>query len=177
MGSKTNQNKPKSTFKTCNPNELACKVPAHFIFTNLHHKDALMNSSQPSTCPCGSHAAYSQCCGLLHTGAKAKNAEQLMRSRYSAYVLEMQPYLLATWHESSRPSSIFDAPTSTQKTHWLGLAIKNAYPSSTQPATQSHVEFIARYKIGGGGAQRLHEVSRFILEENQWFYVDGEFPA
>lgn len=57
-------------------------------------------------CPCGSGARYAQCCGPLHDGAMASCAEALMRSRYSAYVLALEPYLLATWHADQRPHSL-----------------------------------------------------------------------
>ncbi len=54
-------------------------------------------------CPCGRPLAYAACCGLLHAGSPAPDAESLMRSRFSAYVLGLEDYLLATWHTSTRP--------------------------------------------------------------------------
>ncbi|MFX8410434.1 YchJ family metal-binding protein, partial [Acinetobacter baumannii] len=48
-------------------------------------------------CPCGSRLLLSECCGRLHAGARAPSAETHMRSRYSAYVLGLEDYLLATW--------------------------------------------------------------------------------
>jgi SEC-C motif-containing protein len=56
-------------------------------------------------CPCG-HTSYARCCGPLHEGGIASSAEALMRSRYSAYVLKREDYLLATWHPSTRPASL-----------------------------------------------------------------------
>ena len=56
---------------------------------------------------------------------------------------------------------------------WLGLAVKKAWNDSDDEA---HVEFVARYKVGGSKAERLHEVSRFVREDGRWFYVDGVFP-
>ena len=94
-----------------------------------------------------------------------------MRSRYSAYVLALEPYLLATWHPSTRPESL-DLDDGTQ-TRWLGLDIRKH--QSTGPDT-ALVEFVARYKIAGR-AHRLHESSRFVREQGHWFYLDGEFPS
>lgn len=89
-----------------------------------------------------------------------------MRSRYSAFVAHDEPYLLATWHASTRPASVsFD---SSQK--WLGLKIVDARVTGVDTA---EVEFIARYRIGGGSAARLHERSRFVREGGRWFYIDG----
>ena len=91
-----------------------------------------------------------------------------MRSRYSAFVMSKADYLLATWHTSTRPSSI--SFNSQQK--WLGLRIVAARESAEHSA---EVEFIARYRVGGGSAARLHERSRFVREAGRWFYVDGDF--
>ena len=93
-----------------------------------------------------------------------------MRSRYSAYLLKLEEFMLATWHPSTRPAALDLAADSTK---WLGLEIKNHISESEDHAT---VEFVARYKVGGR-AGRLHEVSRFVREQGLWFYVDGEFPA
>src|SRR5579859_5003628 len=57
-------------------------------------------------CPCGSGRPYPQCCGPLHTGGAAPDAQSLMRSRYCAFVLCDERYLLATWHPSTRPGSV-----------------------------------------------------------------------
>ena len=122
-------------------------------------------------CPCGLGRAYASCCGRLHAGMPAADAEALMRSRYSAYVLGLADYLLRSWHSSTRPVDFgFDENAATRP-RWLGLEIRQhreTGPDSTE------VEFVARYRIGGGSAVRLHERSRFTREAGQWFYLDGE---
>lgn len=122
----------------------------------------------PVPCPCGSGLGYTACCQLLHQGLAAPHAEALMRSRYSAYVLGLAPYLLSTWHPSSRPEAL--VLDETPAPHWLGLTLKRHQQQSDTTAT---VEFIARYRIQGK-AHRLHETSRFIFENNRWYYVDGD---
>jgi len=108
------------------------------------------------------------CCGRLHAGAPAPDAETLMRSRYSAYVLGLEDYLLATWHPATRPVALeLDA---TPRPQWLGLAVKSHTPLDAIHAT---VEFVARYKLNGR-AFRLHETSRFEQVDGRWLYVDGE---
>jgi SEC-C motif-containing protein len=92
-----------------------------------------------------------------------------MRSRYSAYVLNLEGYLLATWHPGTRPAALDIAANDTR---WMALEVRRHCLDSEQHAT---VEFVARYKTGGR-ARRLHEVSRFVREDGRWFYVDGEFP-
>ncbi|MDX9706380.1 MAG: YchJ family metal-binding protein [Azospira sp.] len=118
-------------------------------------------------CPCGGGHSLATCCGRWHVGTPAPTAEALMRSRYSAYVLGLSDYLLATWHASTRPDSLDMVPT-----HWLGLAVKRHERTGADTAI---VEFVARYREGGRG-HRLHERSRFVHEGGRWFYVDGEFP-
>ena len=116
-------------------------------------------------CPCGLPKDYADCCGVYHGGVAAPTAEALMRSRYSAYALGLEAYVLATWHASARPP---DA-SPDRGIRWLGLTIKHHEASDDS----AFVEFVARYKIGGR-AQRLHEVSRFVREDGRWYYVDGQ---
>ena len=120
-------------------------------------------------CPCGSGRPYPKCCGLLHDASSlGVSAETVMRSRYSAYVLKLSDYLLASWHPSTRPGSLDLAEDDGTK--WLGLEIKRSQQQDENHAT---VEFVARYRIAGRG-HRLHELSRFVREDGRWFYVDGD---
>jgi len=131
-----------------------------------------VGSLKPSdTCPCGSGKPYATCCGPLHAGDKpAPSAEALMRSRYAAYVLKLEDYLLATWHASTRPSEL-DLAADDSK--WLGLEVR---AHQQQDETHATVDFVARYRIAGRG-HRLHELSRFVREDGRWYYVDGEFSG
>lgn len=119
-------------------------------------------------CPCGLPQAYAPCCGRYVDGAlPAPTAEALMRSRYSAYVRDQRPYLLATWHPRTRPAAL---PPPEPGLRWLGLDIKARGQVDEQHAW---VEFVARSKLGGR-AHRLHETSRFEQVDGRWFYVDGD---
>lgn len=95
------------------------------------------------------------------------DAEALMRSRYSAYVLGLTDYLLATWHPRTRPDLLEPAPPALR---WLGLEVRHC---AVLDHGHAEVEFIARSKLGGR-AHRLHEVSRFERENGRWYYVDGK---
>ncbi|HQT00552.1 MAG: hypothetical protein B7Y26_09020 [Hydrogenophilales bacterium 16-64-46] len=119
-------------------------------------------------CPCGSGAGLVHCCGRYHAGEAAPDAERLMRSRYSAYVLGQEAYLLATWHPATRPRTL--DLNATPRTQWLGLTVKS---HAEQDADHATVEFVARYKRNGR-AFRLHETSRFFRIEGRWVYVDGD---
>jgi SEC-C motif domain protein len=123
----------------------------------------------PQPCPCGLPRGYANCCGRWHAGPlhlQASDAETLMRSRYSAYVLELADYLTATRHPSRR---------STEPLHfepglrWLGLEVKR---HTVIDADHAQVAFVARSKLGGR-AHRLVETSRFVREAGRWYYLDG----
>jgi SEC-C motif-containing protein len=119
-------------------------------------------------CPCGAGQPYVDCCGAWHAGlaegVHAPTPEALMRSRYSAYVLGLIDYLLATWHPSTAPGELELPPLK-----WLGLELRHAQATGDAGV----VEFVARCR-DGGQAQRLHETSRFVREEGRWYYIDGQ---
>ena len=124
-------------------------------------------------CPCGRRDARGrplllpQCCGPILDGAPAPTAEHLMRSRYSAFVLGHVPYLLASWHASTRPAEL-----DLQDGKWLGLEVRRHVQTGPDAA---EVEFVARHRVGGR-AVRLHEHSRFVRESGHWYYLDGRHP-
>lgn len=123
-----------------------------------------------AACPCGSARALADCCGRYHAGLPAPDAESLMRSRYSAYVLGLEAYLRATWHPDTRPAAL--DLNETPRPQWLGLTVKAHVPLD---ATRATVAFVARYKLNGR-AFKLHETSRFENLDGRWLYVDGETP-
>ena len=138
--------------------------------------------SAPQPCPCG-HSdgtgrqarplAYADCCGRWHLdplALQAPDAESLMRSRYSAFVLDLRDYLLATWHPTHRPATL---EPSEPGLRWLGLTVKR---HTVVDAQHAEVEFVALSKLGGR-AHRLHEISRFERDEHgRWLYLDGQHP-
>jgi SEC-C motif-containing protein len=112
---------------------------------------------------------YADCCGrMIEGGGLPATAETLMRSRYTAYALGNAPYLLSTWHASMRPVSLnLDEQPAPQ---WIGLKVLwHEQPNDNQAV----VAFVARYKINGR-AFKLRETSRFVKEDGQWFYLDGD---
>jgi SEC-C motif domain protein len=122
-------------------------------------------------CYCESGKTYDNCCGLYHAGQIALTAEALMRSRYSAYVLRLEAYLLATWHPDTRPARL-DLTDSDRYMVWLGLSVKSSQKISE---TEAKVRFVACYKDleNAGKAERLEEHSVFYRIKNQWFYYQA----
>ena len=119
-------------------------------------------------CPCGSDQPYAACCQRWHLGLEegvhAPTPEALMRSRYSAYVVGLIDYLLATWHPSTAPGELELSPVK-----WLGLEVRR-----TEAAGDAGiVEFVALCRVNGR-AQRMHETSRFVRQDGRWSYIDGQ---
>lgn len=119
-------------------------------------------------CPCGSGFTLDQCCAPLHTGRrKAVTAEQLMRSRYSAYVLAEVDYLIATHPDAAgtlaaRRRELRD---SCRRTRWHGLTVLAAKAGRLDDLEGS-VCFEAVFSAGG---------ERHVLRENSLFRRrDGE---
>jgi SEC-C motif-containing protein len=119
-------------------------------------------------CPCLSGEVYGACCGRYHSGARtAPTAEVLMRSRYSAFALGLERYLLNSWHPSTRPDSV----DLDDETRWMRLDIEDVRRGGPTDS-EGVVRFTAIYRDADGG-HRLTETSRFVRESGVWFYVDG----
>ena len=127
------------------------------------------NPATQRSCFCLSGEAYAQCCGRFHSGqSDAATAEQLMRSRYSAFVLLDAGYLLRTWHPDTAPSELELDPAM----EWRRLDILST--SGGGPFdTEGTVEFKAYYRHGSERGA-LHENSRFVRDNGRWLYVDGD---
>jgi SEC-C motif-containing protein len=115
-------------------------------------------------CPCGSGREYSDCCLPLHQGQAAADPESLMRSRYTAFVLELEDYLLASWHPSTRPTDL-DLQNSPK---WARLEVV----SSHTEGARGQVHFRAYYR-SNQGMQVMEEKSEFSKEGGHWFYLKG----
>jgi SEC-C motif domain protein len=120
-------------------------------------------------CPCGSGRPYTDCCGpfiFIAGAAVPATAEQLMRSRYTAYAQGNTDWLRQTWHPATRPVSL----DLGEPVRWIGLKIVSAGCGGLQD-DRGTVEFVARYK-SDGRAHRIHERSRFERCDERWYYVD-----
>jgi SEC-C motif-containing protein len=119
-------------------------------------------------CPCLSGEQYGECCGRFHAGdAEAPTAEQLMRSRYSAFVVLDADYLLRTWHPDTRPPELELEPAM----QWRRLDIVSTSRGGPLD-TEGTVEFMARFRQAGGHGVH-HETSRFVREDRRWYYLDA----
>lgn len=127
----------------------------------------ILNTKQE--CVCGANLTYENCCEPFHKAKQfAPTAETLMRSRYSAYVLQNSTYLLSTWYKNTRPKQL---DFSQEKLNWQKLEILHTKKGGIKD-DKGKVEFNAFY-IQDGQTQVMHEISRFRKIGGRWFYVDG----
>lgn len=125
-------------------------------------------------CPCGSDKNYSSCCGLFHSGkAQAATAEELMRSRYSAFVKNDMTYLQQTTDPQTLGSIDEDANREwAERAQFKKLEILSA----EEKGTKGVVEFKAFYAIEGEDYVH-HEVSTFRKQAGEWFFKSGKIKA
>lgn len=123
-----------------------------------------------ASCPCGSGRPYDECCGTLHRGERvAATAEELMRSRYSAFARGDEGYLIRTWHPSTRPESLSLDPGH----RWTGLTLTAT--TGGGPGEDTGTVTYGASSIGvDGAAHEMREHARFERRGGRWTYVDGD---
>jgi SEC-C motif-containing protein len=124
-------------------------------------------------CPCGSTALFAHCCKIFILPEKVpfhpKTAEQLMRSRFSAYVTKHGQYIYDTYAQTSKANqSLSDIQQWADESIWLALEVHQS--------NKDTVEFSAYY-IVDNTLCCLTEKSNFVLEQGLWRYQDGEISA
>jgi SEC-C motif-containing protein len=125
-------------------------------------------------CFCGAFINYQLCCGrFIDNKETPTTAEELMRSRYSAYVQTKIGYIQQTMTGPAacgfNPQEAFNWAKTLE---WLGLEVIRSFQKENK--NQAFVEFVATYKKTDGSKQQLHELSEFKLIEKRWFYYDGK---
>ncbi len=125
------------------------------------------------TCYCNSGKTYSDCCEPLLEGKRnAATAEELMRSRYCAFVTANINYLLNTHHKETRPTKERKSILKWAKSvKWLRLEVISTKKGASLDV-EGYVEFKAFYE-DGGKMECIHENSHFVKENGIWFYKTG----
>lgn len=124
-------------------------------------------------CPCCSQQTYDNCCRPIHINAKnARLPEQLMRARYCAHILNNTAFVIETYHSSCHAEQDAQAIEESVHSEWVKLEVLDA---PVPKAEEGFVEFKA-YFMEEGQQYCLHERSRFVMEDQQWRYIDGIMP-
>lgn len=130
-----------------------------------------MSNPKTNTCPCGLYASYEECCAKAHQSlANVNTAEQLMRSRYTAFTKADGDYLMKSHHSTTRPLSKKKSIVKWAKSvTWIGLKILNKTQGEKNDI-EGTVEFKAFYQ-DRKGIQFIHENSKFVKEDGAWMYL------
>lgn len=122
-------------------------------------------------CPCGKNKLYKDCCGIIHNNVRlAKTPEDLMRSRYTAFVMADIEFLMQSWHSKTKDSSFKSKKnlfTWSKSVTWVKLDVLN---SSMKTPYTGEVEFKAFF-YENGSLEYIHENSLFTIENKHWVYV------
>ncbi len=129
-------------------------------------------------CPCGSGKTFGECCQpVIEKKRVAANAEELMRSRFTAHVIRDYKHLHLSDLETAKKPYV-EETGETQDVTWTRLTINAHEPGAT--ADKAFVDFSAYYQTDGG-EQALHEKSEFVKKDGAWFYTravrTGPAPA
>lgn len=121
-------------------------------------------------CPCCSGKSYEECCKPFHTNEKfPQTAQELMRSRFSAFAIPNGEYLMETTLPSKRKlHNKEDLQEWGEINEWTKLEI-------VKTSGKNLVEFKAFYTDENGTSQIHHEISLFEKLNNRWYYVSGKF--
>ncbi len=122
-------------------------------------------------CYCGSAREYADCCEIAHNDISAvKTAEQLMRSRYTAFVMGNGNYLIRSHHSTTRPSKDKNAIVNWAKSvNWIRLEVIDRSKGGVKDS-EGTVTFNA-YFFENGKVELIHEKSAFVKEKEQWMYL------
>ncbi|MEJ6791651.1 MAG: YchJ family metal-binding protein [Lacinutrix sp.] len=122
-------------------------------------------------CYCGNNKTFKACCEVFHlNNGKTETAQQLMRSRYSAFVLANGDYLMQTHHSSTRPITEKKAIVKWAKSvEWIKLEIIET-TNGLEKNNEGTVTFNA-YFYEEGNIEVIHEKSAFIKENGKWYYL------
>jgi len=131
--------------------------------------------NENDSCPCGTGNLYIECCKPFHEGRACSSAEQVMRSRYSAYVLQLSDYIITTTH---RKNDSYDTDFSRWEKSILSFCSNATFEKlevlqNSGGEKMAWVTFTAHIHIDNKNAT-FTERSRFEKVNDRWLYLEGQ---
>ena len=122
-------------------------------------------------CPCGSQKTYGECCQIAHRSlGSVKTAEQLMRSRYTAFTFANGDYLMESHHVTTRPITEKEEIVAWAKSvEWVELKVRST-SKGLEKDDYGTVLFEAFFKENGK-LKSIKEHSKFVKENGSWYYL------
>ncbi|MGE3175525.1 MAG: YchJ family protein [Planctomycetota bacterium] len=124
-------------------------------------------------CPCCSGKKFDECCEPVIQGArKAATAEELMRSRYSAYATGAIDWIVDSQIPEGRQFTDRRATEEwSKRSNWKGMEVLEVQAGGASD-DEGVVEFKARYELAGEDIVH-HEIASFRKDDGDWYFVDG----
>ena len=121
-------------------------------------------------CPCGSDFPFTDCCGPMIRGTGFPDtAEDLMRSRYTAFAQKNWEYLVITSHPEEKKEMAKLGPALVEEeVDWKKLEIVGTRAGGSNDS-EGQVDFVAHY-VKEGSEQTMRESSRFYKINGRWVY-------
>jgi SEC-C motif-containing protein len=140
--------------------------PFSIVFVRTSGKTRAMSTD----CPCGSSKALASCCQPLLDGEPASGPEQLMRSRFTAFVVKNLDYIMNT----TDPQTLHDFDMEGTKA-WAATSefFKLEILKASAEGNKGMVEFKAHFRTGDK-EQIHHEISKFRKQAGVWYFRDGK---
>lgn len=131
-----------------------------------------LNEKDDTSCPCNSGNDFYECCWPFVMGSELpKTAEQLMRSRYTAFTKANTDYIVSTMKTPKGSSGEMRKELAwVTQVKWMGLKVHHTEKGGADDAT-GMVEFTARFKEPSGKAHRIGEISLFEKIDGRWVYT------
>ncbi|MFK7740657.1 MAG: YchJ family protein [Planctomycetota bacterium] len=124
-------------------------------------------------CPCTSGKTFAECCEpVIKQQRQAETAEELMRSRYTAYALCEVDWIIESQSPDGRAHVDRNATEQwSKRAEWHRMEVVQLEKGGKDD-TEGFVDFKAYYTLAGEEITH-HEVASFRKEDGRWYFVDG----
>lgn len=159
----------------CRRTAIKYRVDKYYFFPHIPiARTKVLQQMKTNPCPCNSGKDFTDCCGPIIDGSvKAKTAEELMRSRYTAHFMGNFDHVANTHAPEIKDTYNKSAAKSQAKnTEWVSLEITATEDGGPDDET-GVVTFTARFKENGE-VYAHRERAIFRREKGEWVYVDGK---
>jgi SEC-C motif-containing protein len=135
----------------------------------------MSKTSTISACPCGSGKKFDDCCGIFIEGTQQpETPEQLMRSRYTAFVMQDMEYVQKTTDPQTKFDFDFEANRSwAEESEFVGLKILKTSMDGNKGMVEFQAQFRSRAGEGSATVQTHHEISKFRKQAGVWYFREG----
>lgn len=124
-------------------------------------------------CPCGTRRKFGACCALYINGTPAPDAQTLMRSRYTAYVVGALDHVAATHAPEVRDDfNRAEAERLARVCQFQELEIRKV----VENGHSAQIDFLIRFRRDNKDMMQV-ELADFRREDGRWLYAGGKLSS